>query len=492
MNQSWNRIKWISLCVCLFLMGIFPAFAGEDVSQAQLLAMLKEQAAEIQKLKEEVARLQSPQSTPSANSNSPLANMRPEDLTALVTEKVREETRAQRESRTMDAISQSLFGLEFHGSITQAYAVSGDNNYLSIDTEGGSFALMDATFNISKQMTDKLRGGMQIYIRKFGEEQDHAFEIDWATLDFHWRDWLGIRAGRVKTTLGLYTDSQDLDMVHTWAFAPGAIYDPASRGATISHDGVDIYGSIPLWRAGMLNYTAYIGSTSLPDYDGYLASTRYTGMDTDNAEVPFLGGFDLNFQPEGLLTGLKIGASYAAFTYDIDASGDMTPEAMQSFLGTQTGYAEINMESSEHNGPSNISTAYMEYQRDRFKFMAEYRRQYIDAIVTENFRSMNAELSRRDEEDTRGWYVGGSYRLNERWELGSYYSSFIADSGADHSDPGNYQHDLALTVRFDMNPYWYIKVEDHIMRGWGISRNYDNADREEQWNLFVIKTGLSF
>src|SRR5438105_13073743 len=39
--------------------------------------------------------------------------------------------------------------------------------------------------------------------------------VDWAFADYRFKDWFGIRTGKVKTVLGLFNDTQDMEFLHT-------------------------------------------------------------------------------------------------------------------------------------------------------------------------------------------------------------------------------------------------------------------------------------
>jgi hypothetical protein len=94
--------------------------------------------------------------------------------------------------------------------------------------------------------------------------------LDWAVADYRFTNWFGVRAGKVKTTLGLYNDSQDLDFLHVFAVLPQSVYSTDLRDTTIAHAGGDIYGTIPLrHRLGDLSYTVYAGHRSDSIYSGY-------------------------------------------------------------------------------------------------------------------------------------------------------------------------------------------------------------------------------
>ena len=79
---------------------------------------------------------------------------------------------------------------------------------------------------------------------------------------------------------------------------------------------------------------------------------------------------------------------------------------------------------------------------------------------------------------------------------GVYYSSLLTDIHKPLTRD-NYQHDFAATLRFDINPYWLVKLEGHFIDGTtDVSAALNGGIAPEmlarQWFLFLIKTTASF
>ena len=111
--------------------------------------------------------------------------------------------------------------VQIHGYLSEGAAASTDNNYLRMNTSQGSL-FTEAGLNVSSQISDKFRVGAQVYDRYIGELGKGRVYLDWAFADYHLKDWIGFRAGKIKTPLGLYNDTQDQEFLHTWAVArPG-------------------------------------------------------------------------------------------------------------------------------------------------------------------------------------------------------------------------------------------------------------------------------
>src|SRR5262249_18498204 len=114
--------------------------------------------------------------------------------------------------------------VQVHGFGSQGFAYSDNNNFLSMQTSSGSAAMTDGGVNASVRLTDRFRVGAQLYISNIGDMGQWHPQLDWAVGDYRFKDWFGVRGGRVKTSLGLYNDTQDMEFLHTWALLPQSLY----------------------------------------------------------------------------------------------------------------------------------------------------------------------------------------------------------------------------------------------------------------------------
>ena len=130
--------------------------------------------------------------------------------------------------------------------------------------------MTDFGFNVSTELAPKLRVGAQLFGRNIGRLGNWHPEVDWAFADYRVTDWLGFRGGKVKTTLGLYNDSQDMPFLHTWALMPQSVYPTDVRGDNIAHVGADIYGHLRIKKVGAFSYTLWGGKRLNDPEGGYL------------------------------------------------------------------------------------------------------------------------------------------------------------------------------------------------------------------------------
>src|SRR5579864_2099351 len=86
--------------------------------------------------------------------------------------------------------------VQIHGFASQGFVYTDENNWLTMHTSKGSGAFTDFGANISMQVTDKLRIGAQVYDRNLGNLGEWHPSVDWAVVDFRFKNWLGFRGGK--------------------------------------------------------------------------------------------------------------------------------------------------------------------------------------------------------------------------------------------------------------------------------------------------------
>jgi hypothetical protein len=366
--------------------------------------------------------------------------------------------------------------VQVHGFASQGYIYTAGNNWLTMTTNGdGSPGLTEMGLNISTQVNDSFRVGAQVYDRNLGQLGQYHPQLDWLVVDYRLRQWFGIRAGKVKTTLGLYTDTQDLDFLHTFALMPQGVYPIDLRDTDIAHEGFDFYGNVPLLgKRGELSYTGYVGYRNDSIYSGYPYFLATLHVATKRSSG-FQGGGDLRWATP--LKGLLVGVSRL--------------DEVVSSLGFRGG-GEVREKTKDK--PDFTDQFYAEYVWRRLSFDAEAKRFYRDHLV--------GNYLLEDALNVHAWYFSGSLRVNRRLELGSYYSHYTMTSTFlkifNTSLPGAHDYDKVVTGKFTMNRYWIAKIEGHFMDGYAYGP-YSNGFYPQQnptfkpnTNALVVKTTVNF
>jgi hypothetical protein len=347
--------------------------------------------------------------------------------------------------------------VQVHGFASQGFVHTDDNNWLTMNTTGvGSGAIADFGANASTSITDKLRVGAQIYDRRIGLLGKWHPQLDWAYADFKFKPWFGFRAGKVKTVLGLYNDTQDLDFLHTFALLPQSVYPTDQRDATLSHDGGDVYGTFAVGkRLGEFSYAGYVGDQFQSIYGGYPQLLKIHGIYIQHSSGLTFGG-DLRWATPA--KGLLVGASYE--DNHVRNTGTLNPSVA-------LGGPDISEPYWEQSRKQYTQQFYGEYTIGNLRVDSEYRRFYRDFTI---FNGQFLALI-----DTRAWYTSAAYRVNKRLAFGGYYSHFIVNwvvtapgqfESPSESAPDRHLYDKVITARVDLNRFWYAKVEGHFMDGY--------------------------
>jgi len=305
--------------------------------------------------------------------------------------------------------------------------------------------------------------------------------VDWAFGDYHRYDWLGIRAGRVKSPYGLYGETADFDHVRTSVLMPQSVYDLQMRDMRNAVNGINPYGNLDLKEGGTLEYSAVYGFTS-PSTDGslekYISDTGFATFGGEDNEYDFIGQLIWNTP----LEGLRFAHTYSQFKTEITLLIDPMIAAMMGIDSEQV---------LKYDGTINVSSA--EFTYGNLTLAGEYG---LWETGGKNSEGLNV--------DYENWYAQASYRLNAWFEMGTYYSEHYEDKNdrkGENFTPNimGWQKDLALSTRFDITDNMIFKLEGHYMDGAALLMNMENpvlvedpANAEQNWFMFTSKVSFAF
>jgi len=330
-----------------------------------------------------------------------------------------------------------LASVEVHGFATQGFILTLANNYLVENSTHGSAALSEVGINFTKELPGDLRLGFQLLAQVFGPVGEYSAQFDWFYVDYHHFDWLGLRAGRVRIPFGLYNDIRDIDAARVPILLPPSVYPFNVSTLGFAQTGGELYGYGRVGDAGALEYRAYGGT--FPADPAALGPRPFTPTDLNTTYIA--GGRLLWETP---LEGLHVAASFQAFQLHYTANFAETPT-------TPAVGARIDLFTA-------FALGSLEYSYGNWLLAAEYGRWLgqVDSSNTGVFPS-SSRVSERG-------YVMAAYRVASWLQPGLYYSLLFPD--VHHRDERqDVQHDVAATLRFDINPYWLFKVEGHLLMG---------------------------
>jgi hypothetical protein len=375
--------------------------------------------------------------------------------------------------------------IEIHGFLSQGFMQSHQNNVFA-DTLDGTFQFNEFGLNFSTNLSNRLRTGLQFFSRDLGDFDNNTIKLDWAYADFRWKDWLGFRAGRIKSPCGLHMETADLDMLRTSIFLPQSLYNDSMRDINIAVNGIGLYGYFSLGGVGDVTYQLQYGETSI-ETDGTMVLYMESEADARLIHVESHPVFGAHIEWMPPVEGIRLTGSFTSMDL-----------ALRYTITEQTDWAQGNEIPVGWEFPhimDNMVTliAGIEVTRTRTTFMAEY--EYKEAEVTQSAGYVGLHRS-------AGYYASLAYRFTDWFELATYYSVYDDDlddrDGSELESMGMPKHlawqkDWTVTTRFDISEYWLIKVEFHFIDGTALLLNQHNPEGVERNSvLFAVKATYSF
>jgi hypothetical protein len=364
-----------------------------------------------------------------------------------------------------------VLSVEVHAFASQGFILSKDNNYLSDNTTHGSFQFSEIGINFTKPLTENLRMGLQLFAQDLGPTGNYTAQLDWFYLDYRFKDWLGIRAGRVKIPYGLYNEINDVDAARVPVLLPQSVYPVENINYLLAQTGVEMYGYLKSRVMGALDYRAY-GGTILVD-TLVPPSSAYQVQDLN---VPYIVGGRILWETP--LEGLRVGGSVQ--TLRLDATLMTNPTSMMPVAAS----ASLEV-------PAVLWVASAEYVAHDLSLAAEYSRWYVKLDSSNSALVPQSPLTTSE----RG-YVMASYRVSKWLQPGMYYALLFPNVD-DRVGRQNMQHDVATTLRFDINRHWLLKLEGHYMFGTAgldssLNNNLPLSVLDRSWGVFMAKTTAYF
>jgi hypothetical protein len=361
------------------------------------------------------------------------------------------------------ARAQDFGNLQIHGFATQGFLFSSHNNYLTMESSGGSLQWTEGAISLTDPLSDNLRVGIQLHMYQMGQIGGPAMEVEWASGDYKINDQVGFRAGKVKIPLGLYNDSQVVDPLFLWILLPQSIYPNDDRDFDLAVDGGELYGSADLGkRGGRVQYRGYAGESRLDNNGGYVLQLAEAGFTFPTPPGGKTFGGDVQWATPW--RGLTVGSS--AQSQALDGSGPQ---------GTL------------HLVPAVTLAYYAEWTGGKLHLAGEYWRTPRELEFIIGGTAYPASI------DQRAWYPMADYRVTRKLQVGTYYSHYVNKAG-DTSQPENYSKDWVIAGRYDFNQYFYGKIESHFLHGTGLGyyASVNPNGLKPDSNMLAARIGFTF
>jgi hypothetical protein len=355
--------------------------------------------------------------------------------------------------------------IQIHGGLSQGFLFSSSNNWLTTDSSNGSFRWNELMINFSDPLTEHLRAGIQLHSYMLGQIGQQKVTVDWALGDYKFNDRFGVRAGKVKTPLGLFNDIQDVDVLFPWALLPQSVYPADMRSFHLAHTGFVAYGDIPLpHKAGSIDWQGFAGERSQDSDEGFTLGLEESGIAVGDASGPTEGA-DVRWKTP--LSGFLLGASYQKTTLN-------APSALTDGVATPAVFRYTTYD------------YYTEFERGKLKLDVEWN-------IEPSYERIG--VPQFTYQPSRIYYFMGAWHFTDKLTAGTYYSyDWSPDGNRDHHDPDNYAKDTALNTRYDFNGHFYTKLEGHYVSGDADSfyTVFNPNGVAKVSKLFLAKVGFSF
>src|SRR5205085_6043474 len=135
--------------------------------------------------------------------------------------------------------------ITFHGFVSQGFLASTKYNYLG-DSMNGSFRFTEAGLNASINPFPRTHIAAQGFLFDVGDVGRYEPVLDYASIEYTFNDYLGLRGGRIRRPQGIYNTVVDVDLARTSSLLPQGLYDARWRDFYASLDGGEFFGSLPL------------------------------------------------------------------------------------------------------------------------------------------------------------------------------------------------------------------------------------------------------
>lgn len=378
--------------------------------------------------------------------------------------------------------------VDIHGFISQGYMRTDQNNYIA-DSEDGTFQYNEMGINFGHEPVDRLMIGIQFFARDLGDVGNDEIQVDYAFADYRLSDKLGVRAGRMKNPMGIYSETRDVDMLRTCVLLPFSVYDENLRDSQTYIQGVSIYGNIITDHFGTMSYQALLGTNNIAEKSATAMFLGDIWLHAESLEMDTTYSYSLQYlAPRGRF---KLRAT--ALFSDIYLEGTTLNFPVFTNFGIATGTpARIDV--------SNIEVYTASFECTWFKWLFSYELKYSKV------RDLTFHLPTPVNDWVLpvthfGYYYMLSYSISEWVDACIYYDVFYPyekDRNGHKPRVGNEDYDhwmkkWAFSIKIDINTNWVVKLETQYVDGAGSLLDYYNEERRHRyWWLSAVKVSYHF
>jgi hypothetical protein len=284
-----------------------------------------------------------------------------------------------------------------------------------------------------------------------------------------------VRFGKVKTPMGLFNETQDIDPSYMWTLLPQGPYPISSRNSQLSELGGVAYGALTMAKLGKLEYRGWDGIRSVTKDDGNFLAQRESGITLPNGISGAAEGATLRWKLP--IDGLMIGASDL---YIFKKTGVVVDTPT-------TGANQTTTNGTESVLPFSQVFLFATYEHKRLWLAGETWKSAAKQVV-----ALTGKPTTEAYNEDFAWYAMATYKVTEKLTAGAYYTE--EHNQAATLGPARYLKDWVVSTRFDFNQFLYAKAEEHFIKGTltDFDALLNPSGLKPTTNLTLLKMGVSF
>lgn len=368
-------------------------------------------------------------------------------------------------------------GIQFHGFASQGVISTSANNFFGPSENRLSTQFTELGINGSYRLSPVLMFSGQILSRRAGATDDGRLRLDYGFVDYTIGEsddgkW-GVLLGKVKNPYGLYNLTRDMAFTRPSILLPQSIYFDRARNFALAAPGASLYGER---RTDMGDLFLQVAA-STPTVDDSGTKFAFFGRDLPGTLDGRLSYIARVMIEEGggrarlAVTGAQVNARYRPAYSDPYADGRLVFSPL--ILSAQ-------------------------YGAERWTLTGEYG---VERVTMSGFGAALPDRASTSEQ----FYLQGTYRLAEKWELLLRYdvlylnrddrdgTRYAAASGAPAY--GQFAKDWTVGLRYDPTPSWMLRAELHAVNGTAWLPHEDNpipAATRARWNMLLFQAAYKF
>lgn len=367
---------------------------------------------------------------------------------------------------------------QVHGYAAQGFVYTDENNFFG-ESSDGSFDYYEAGLNGAIQVRPNLLISAQAAVRDAGISDDGTLRLDYALVDYRLVSegtiQAGLRAGKIKNTLGFYNETRDVVFTRPSILLPSVYSDNQNqRSLVFTAPGGQLYAS-----------------TVTGQHEWSFTGTANAERDVRKADERLLIALPVPFD-------LRIGDSWNVQLMDSLAGGRW--QFAYSYFTAQlrmTTAPEISFAGRFHVDAHVVS---VRHNAERFTITAEYA-----LVGNDNYLTIGGVPAIDTRVSADNGYLQGEYRFNKQWGAMARFDATArnrhdrdgrefaaANPGADrHSQ---FSHDLTVGLNWRPDEHWGVWGEYHWIDGTATLQGLENPPpiRNHHWSMLMLMAGYKF